>query len=73
MMTSAESAIQCGGGMNRAFSAGGLALHEFLGRCPRLGHEAAPLALLRPQTGEGQSGKHCRIDMRVVIGYGFRT
>jgi hypothetical protein len=33
--TSAEGATQRAE-MNRAFSAGGLALHEFLGRCPRL-------------------------------------
>jgi hypothetical protein len=31
--------------MNRAFSAGGLALHKSLGRCPRLLMNAAPLAL----------------------------
>jgi hypothetical protein len=34
--TSAEGATQPAE-MNRAFSAGILALHEFLGRCPRLG------------------------------------
>src|SRR5207249_11374182 len=38
---------QIGAGMNRAFSAGGLALPEFLGRCPRLVMNAAPLALNR--------------------------
>jgi hypothetical protein len=32
-------------GMNRAFSADGLALDELLGRCPRLPYEVAPLAL----------------------------
>jgi hypothetical protein len=32
-------------GMNRAFSADGLALAELLGRCPRLPYDAAPLAL----------------------------
>ena len=42
--TSAEGATQ-GAQMNRAFSAVGLAWHEFLGRCPRLRMNAAPLAL----------------------------
>jgi hypothetical protein len=31
--------------MNRAFSAGGFALSEYLGRCPGLDIECAPLAL----------------------------
>src|SRR5205085_11875498 len=42
--TSAEGATQ-GAQMNRAFSAVGLAWHEFLGRCPRLRMNVAPLAL----------------------------
>ena len=53
-MTSAESAIHfgvnlCGidqtGALNRAFSAEGVAVREFLGRCPRLPMNTAPLAL----------------------------
>jgi hypothetical protein len=37
------SLTQISAEMNRAFSAGGF--HEFLGRCPRLLMNAAPLAL----------------------------
>jgi hypothetical protein len=36
-----------GTAMNRAFSAGGLILHDYPGRCPRLFINGAPLALNR--------------------------
>jgi hypothetical protein len=36
-----------GAGMNRAFSAGDLAVTEILGRCPRLIMNVAPSALKR--------------------------
>jgi hypothetical protein len=41
----AVNATQLGFEMNRAFSASVLALHGYLGRCPRLIMNAAPLAL----------------------------
>src|SRR5437870_5509195 len=41
--------------MNRAFSADGVARHEFLGRCPRLPMNTAPLALNTYLKGEAKT------------------